>query len=82
MIEFLPPAHIVTADDPFGVSWPPDGSCSIARRSTSGFTLSETRTYATPPACARFISRRQRGHDETSENAKSGNGERRNENEN
>ena len=56
MIEFAPPAHIITADDQFGEPWPPDGSCSIVRRSSSGFTLwrrirlSETRAHVTPPA--------------------------------
>jgi len=30
--------HIITADDPFGEPWPPDGSCSIVRRAR-GFTL-------------------------------------------
>jgi hypothetical protein len=30
--------HVITADDPFGEPWPPDGSCSIVRRAR-GFTL-------------------------------------------
>jgi hypothetical protein len=30
--------HIITADDPFGEPWPPDGSCSVVHRSY-GFTL-------------------------------------------
>jgi hypothetical protein len=30
--------HIITADDPFGEPWPPDGLCSIVRRA-HGFTL-------------------------------------------
>jgi hypothetical protein len=30
--------HIVTADDPLGEPWPPDGLCSIVRRAR-GFTL-------------------------------------------
>jgi hypothetical protein len=53
MIEF---AHIITADDPFGEPWPLDGSCSIVRRPSTGFTLwrcirlSETRAHVTPPA--------------------------------
>jgi hypothetical protein len=29
--------HIVTADDPFGEPWPPDGQFSIVRRA-GGFT--------------------------------------------
>jgi hypothetical protein len=30
--------HIITADDPFGEPWPPDGFCSVVRRAR-GFTL-------------------------------------------
>jgi hypothetical protein len=30
--------HVVTADDPFGEPWPPDGLCSVVRR-VRGFTL-------------------------------------------
>jgi len=30
--------HIITADDSFGEPWPPDGFCSVVRR-TRGFTL-------------------------------------------
>jgi hypothetical protein len=30
--------HLITADDPFGAPWPPDGVCSIVRRAR-GFTL-------------------------------------------
>jgi len=30
--------HVVTADDPFGEPWPPDGACSVMRRA-QGFTL-------------------------------------------
>jgi hypothetical protein len=30
--------HIVTADDPFGEPWPPDGFCSVVHRAR-GFTL-------------------------------------------
>jgi len=46
--------HVVTADDPFGEPWPPDGSCSIVRRTNNGFTLwrriSQTHASALPPA--------------------------------
>jgi hypothetical protein len=58
-------AHVITADDAFGEPWPPDGSCSVVRRSSNGFTLwrcirlSVTRAHVTPPGGARFISRRQ-----------------------
>jgi len=46
--------HIVTADDPFGEPWPPDGACSIVRCSSHGFTLwrriSQTHANASPSA--------------------------------
>ena len=31
--------YVVTADDALGEPWPPDGSCSIVRRTSKGFTL-------------------------------------------
>ena len=42
--------HVVTADDPFGEPWPPDGLCSIVRRAR-GFTLWR-RIFLTSPADA------------------------------
>jgi hypothetical protein len=47
--------HVITADDPLGEPWPPDGSCSIVRRASNGFTLWRTISFgthasATPPA--------------------------------
>ena len=90
MIEFAPPAHIITADDQFGEPWPPDGSCSIVRRSSSGFTLwrrirlSETRAHVTPPASrdSSLGGNEDTHDDQTPEHAKSENGERGNEDEN
>jgi len=40
--------HVVTADDPFGEPWPPDGSCSIVHRS-HGFTLWRRISIQTSP---------------------------------
>ena len=31
--------HVITADDPFGEPWPPDGHCSLVRRAANGFSL-------------------------------------------
>jgi hypothetical protein len=31
--------HVITADDPFGEPWPPDGNCSLVRRTANGFSL-------------------------------------------
>jgi hypothetical protein len=31
--------HVITADDPCGEPWPPDGSVSIVRRLNNGWTL-------------------------------------------
>jgi hypothetical protein len=50
--------HIITADDPFGEPWPPDGLCSIVRRAR-GFTLwrrvSLQSSSVTPGAARRKI---------------------------
>jgi hypothetical protein len=47
--------HVITADDPFGEPWPPDGSCSVVRRASNGFTLWRTISFGihandSPPA--------------------------------
>jgi hypothetical protein len=46
--------HIVSADDPFGEAWPPDGSVSIVRRTGHGFTLWRRISLqtTTPPSIA------------------------------
>jgi hypothetical protein len=31
--------HVITADDPCGEPWPPDGSVSIVRRLDNGWTV-------------------------------------------
>jgi hypothetical protein len=31
--------YVVTADDPYGEPWPPDGNCSLVRRAANGFSL-------------------------------------------
>jgi hypothetical protein len=44
--------HVITADDPFGEPWPPDGSCSIVRRTSNGFTLWRTISFGTHASAA------------------------------
>jgi len=51
--------HVITADDPFGAPWPPDGFVSIVRRLDSGWTVWH-RLYLTNPE--RLPPWRPRGH--------------------